>query len=65
MNGGSYALRNHEKNRLNFIFQPNEIHKTVPLVRPKHVSLRAIQGYESLAGKFGAPGDQRQLFEVP
>lgn len=25
-----YALRNHEKNRLIFMFQPNEAHKTVP-----------------------------------
>lgn len=25
-----YALRNHEKNRLIFIFQPNDTHKTVP-----------------------------------
>ena len=25
-----YALRNHEKNRLIFIFQPNEAHKVVP-----------------------------------
>ena len=25
-----YALRNHEKNRLIFIFQPNKTHKTVP-----------------------------------
>jgi hypothetical protein len=25
-----YALRNHEKNRLIFMFQPNEAHKLVP-----------------------------------
>jgi len=25
-----YALRNHEKNRLIFMFQPNDVHKTVP-----------------------------------
>jgi nucleoside 2-deoxyribosyltransferase len=25
-----YALRNHEKNRLIFIFQPNDAHKSVP-----------------------------------